>query len=128
MVETTDAFEAKLRGQVRETGDGDMIIENILRPGKVARLGCDYELGFEHLLVVVVARTQHHAVHAERDRLLIGVGCDVLSGENWHCCPTMIQVPPTCNFNSCSTNRQFLRQKQRVPLDIVTIFHVREHR
>jgi hypothetical protein len=33
----------------------------------------------------------------------------------------MIQVPPTCNFDSDSTNKQLLRQKQRVALDIVTI-------
>ena len=100
VVETNGAFEAKLRGPVRETGGRDMIAEDILRPGKLARLGCDFEFGFEHLLVVVVARTQHHPVLAERDRLLIVVGRDVPDGENWHCNATMICVPITCNFRA----------------------------
>ena len=38
VVETNGAFEAKLRGPVRETGGRDMIAEDILRPGKLARL------------------------------------------------------------------------------------------
>ena len=48
-----------------------MIAEHILRPGKLARLRRNSELRFKHLLVVVVPRTQHHAVLAECDRLLI---------------------------------------------------------
>ncbi len=66
VVDTNGAFEAKLRGPVRETGGRDMIAEDILRPGQLARLGRDFELRFAHLLVVVVARTQHHPVLAER--------------------------------------------------------------
>jgi hypothetical protein len=31
----------------------------------VARFGRDYKLGFQHLLVGVVARAQHHPVLAE---------------------------------------------------------------
>jgi hypothetical protein len=36
VVEMNGAFEAKLRGPVRETGGRDMIAEGILRPGKLA--------------------------------------------------------------------------------------------
>ena len=79
------AFEAKPRGPICETGGGDMIAEDILRPVQLGRLRRDFQLGFEHLLVVVVARTQHHAVLAKRDRLLIVIGCDVPDGENRHC-------------------------------------------
>ena len=100
VVDTNGAFEAKLRGPFCETGGRDMIAEDILRPGKLARLGRDFELGFEHLLVVVVARTQHHPVLAERDRLLIVIRRDVPDGENRHCSPTMMQVPMTCIFRA----------------------------
>ena len=65
MVLSKRSSEARLR----ETGGRDMIAEDIPRPGQLARLGRDVEFGFEHLLVVVVARTQHHPVLAERDRL-----------------------------------------------------------
>ena len=110
VVETHGAFEAKLRGAIRETGGRDMIAEDILRPGQLARLGRDFEFGFEHLLVVVVARTQHHPVLAERDRLLIVIGRDVPDGENRHCGPALIklrimQVPITCIFRARNSAR-----------------------
>ena len=75
------AFEAKLAGPVRETGGRDVIAVDIPRPGQLARLGRDFELGFEHFLIVVVARTQHHPVVAERNRSFIVVGRDVPDGE-----------------------------------------------
>ena len=87
VVDMNGAFEAKPRGPICETGGGDMIAEDILRPVQLGRLRRDFQLGFEHLLVVVVARTQHHAVLAKRDRLLIVIGCDVPDGENRHCGP-----------------------------------------
>jgi hypothetical protein len=43
VVETNSAFEAKLRGPLCETGGRDMIAEDILCPGKVTRLGRDFE-------------------------------------------------------------------------------------
>jgi hypothetical protein len=80
VVETNSAFEAKLRGPLCETGGRDMIAEDILCPGKVTRLGRDFELGFEYLLVVVVARTQHHTVLAKGDRSPIVICRDMLNG------------------------------------------------
>jgi N-formylglutamate amidohydrolase len=64
-----------------------MIAEYIPGPGELARPGRDFELGFEHFLVVVVARTQHHLVLAERDRVFIVICGDVPDGENRHCSP-----------------------------------------
>ena len=80
VVETNSAFEAKLRGPMCETGGRDMIAEDILCPGKVTRLGRDFERGFEHLLVVVVARPQHHTVLAKGDRSPIVICRDMING------------------------------------------------
>jgi hypothetical protein len=57
----------------------------------LARLGRDDKLGFEHLLVAIVARMQHYPVLTERDRFLIVVGRDVPNGENRHCGPTIMR-------------------------------------
>jgi len=92
VVETNSAFEAKLRSSVFETGGRDMIAEDIPRPGEPARLRPDFEFGFEYLLVLIVARTQHHAVLAESDRSLIVICRDVPYGEDRHCNPTMLLV------------------------------------
>ena len=88
VVEANGAFEAKLRGPVREMRGRDVIAEDIPRPGDWLGSGVMSSVGFEHRLVVVVARTQHHAVLAERDRLPIMVGRDVPDGENRHCSPS----------------------------------------
>jgi len=56
-----------------------MIAKDILRPGKLARLRSNSEFGFKYLLVVVVARTQHHTVLAECDRLLVVICRNVLT-------------------------------------------------
>src|ERR1700733_3100233 len=71
VVETNSAFEAKLRRSIFETGGRDMIAEDIPRPGEFARPRRDFEFGFEYFLVLIVSRTQHHAVLAESDRSLI---------------------------------------------------------
>ena len=67
-----------------------MISEDIPLPGKLAWLGRDLELGFEHLLVLVVTRTQHDPVFAEGDRLLVLIGSDMSDGENRHCNPMIL--------------------------------------
>jgi hypothetical protein len=100
VVDANGALEAKLRGSVRETGDCNVIAEEILRPGQLARFWSDFEFGFEHLLVVVITRTQHHPVLAECDRLPIVIGRDVPDGENRHCGSTIIHAPITCNFRA----------------------------
>jgi hypothetical protein len=66
------------------TGRRDMIAEDILRPGQVARLGFDFELRFKHFLVVVVVRTQHHSVLAEQDWPLIS------KAKHWPRCRTSL--------------------------------------
>src|SRR5580704_1256907 len=77
VVETNSAFEAKLRSSVFETGGRDMIAEDIPRPREFARLRPDFEFGFEYFLVLIVSRTQHHAVLAESDRSLIVICRDM---------------------------------------------------
>jgi hypothetical protein len=57
----------KLGSGLRETGGRDMIAENIPLPGDLARRWRDCDLGFEHLLIVIVSRAQHHTVLAERN-------------------------------------------------------------
>jgi hypothetical protein len=59
----------------------------------------DFEFGFEHILVLVVTRTQHHPVLAECDRLLIVVDRNVPDSENRHSGPATIHPD----------NMQFLR-------------------
>jgi len=92
VVETNSAFEAKLRSSVFETGGRDVIAEDIPRPGEFARLGPDFEFGFEYLLVLIVPRTQHHAVLTESDRTLIMICRDMPYGEDRHCNPTNLPV------------------------------------
>jgi hypothetical protein len=84
VVDANGAFEAKLRGPFCETDDRDMIAKSIPRPGKLTRLRRDFQLGFKHLLVVVVARMQHHPVLAECDRLPVVIRRDVPDGEDRH--------------------------------------------
>jgi len=68
MVETNCALETKLRSPLSEMGSRDMIAEIIPGPGDLARCRGNCQLGFENPLILVVARTQHHAVRAERNR------------------------------------------------------------
>src|SRR5215212_4833317 len=101
MVETNRAFEAKLRSPLGETGRRDVIAEAIPRPGQIARLRRDVETGFQHGLVAVVARTEHHAVLAERNRLAIVIGRDVPDRENRHCGPKlMLAIACTLRANA----------------------------
>jgi hypothetical protein len=85
-----------------------MIAENIPRPGDLAWRGRNFEFGLEHDLVIIVARTQHHPVLAERDGLRIMVSRDVSDGENRHCGPALIQVADKASSDS----KQFPRQEQ----------------
>jgi hypothetical protein len=84
MVETNTADKAKLAGPVAEMCGRHVIAETILRPGKLLRSGRDFELGLEYPLVVVIARTQHHSVLAEGDRLIIVICRNVSDAENRH--------------------------------------------
>src|SRR6185295_2883787 len=82
-----------------ETDDRHMIAEEILRPGDVARRRCDVERDVEHLLVVVVARPQHHAMLAEGHRPPVMIGRDVPDGENRHDGPALLR-PVICMFRA----------------------------
>ena len=61
-----------------------MIAKHVPRPSQLAGLGCDFEVGFKHLLVIVVAWPQHYPMLTEGNRRLIVIGRDVADGENRH--------------------------------------------
>src|SRR5881296_2120771 len=67
--------------------------------------GSDLELRFEQPLVMAFARTQHHPVFAEGDRLLVLIGGDMPDGENRHCKP-MIRLWIACIFRAKQGRRQ----------------------
>ena len=90
-----------------------MIAEGILDPSQIRRFGSDLELRFEQPLVMAFARTQHHPVFAEGDRLLVLIGGDMPDGENRHCNP-MIRLWIACIFpakNRASVNDDPLSTK-----------------
>jgi hypothetical protein len=87
VIEANRAVEAKLRGALREAGGRDVIAEIVPGPVDAARLRRDGDARPQYFLVVIVARAQHHAVRAERDRLPVAIGRDVPDGENRHAAP-----------------------------------------
>src|SRR6185295_8468410 len=99
-----------------ETDDRHMIAEEILRPGDVARRRCDVERDVEHLLVVVVARPQHHAMLAEGHRPPVMIGRDVPDGENRHDGPALLR-PVICTFRAKNMSKYarcaFIRWPER---------------
>ena len=100
MIETNSAFEPKLRGTVGEARDVEVVAERILGPADARRRGGDHELRVDQALVMAVARTQHHAMLAEADRLPVLVGRDVLDGQRGHSTPR----------STCKSFMQVLRQ------------------
>src|SRR5271166_190677 len=101
VVETNIADKAKLASPVCEMGGRHVIAEAILRPGKLPRPWCDFELCFNYLLIVVVARTQHHPVLTEGDRLIIVICRNVSDAENRHCRPMIMDTRATCIATAC---------------------------
>src|SRR5271170_2703344 len=82
MLEAQSALKAQLRcGFVVEGGDRHRIVEHVVQPGERRGLGPDLEPGLEQAEVMTVARAEHHAMLAERDRLGIAVGRDVIHGQ-----------------------------------------------
>jgi hypothetical protein len=111
--ETNGAVEAKRLGPASKARDGYMVAEGILDPTQIRRFGSDLEVRFEQPLVMVFARTQHHPVFAEGDRLLVLIGGDMPDGENRHCNP-MIRLWIACIFrakNRASVNDDALSTK-----------------
>src|SRR5271169_6223660 len=84
VVETNYTLDAQLLRPSGEASDRNAITEDVVHPADIGGFRGDDELGVEQLLVVAVARPQHHAVLAERDRLLIAVDGDVANGDDLH--------------------------------------------
>src|SRR5580704_17875332 len=95
MVETNSADKAQLAGPVAEMSGRHVIAEAVPRPGQLPRFWRDFEFRCNHLLIVVVARPQHHAVLAERDRLVIMISRNVSNVANRHCRPKIKDAAAT---------------------------------
>src|ERR1700751_4410106 len=84
MVEANDTLDAQFLRASGEAGDRHAITKDVVYPADIGRFRRDDELGVEQFLVVAVARSQHHAVFAERDRLLVAVSGEVAHGDDEH--------------------------------------------
>ena len=100
VIDADPAFDMKHRRALGEAGGRDVIAERIARPGNLAWRGRDREFGLQHLLVAIVARPQHHAMLAERDRLPVAIGRDVPDGEMalGPACRTSVAVQKSASF------------------------------
>jgi hypothetical protein len=78
---TNDALEAQLSRTPVELRDRHMVAECILHELQAAGHGTDPETCLDDLLVVRVARTEHHAVLAESDRAPVSIGRNVPDGQ-----------------------------------------------
>ena len=81
MLEADDALEAEFRGAAVEARDRHMIAEGVLGEAQAARFRTDVETRLDDFLIVRIARTKHHAVLAESDRLPVSIGRDVPDGQ-----------------------------------------------
>src|SRR5580704_7224073 len=95
MVETNSADEAQLAGPVVKMCGRHVIAEAIPRPSQLLRPGRNFEFCCNHLLIVVVAWTQHHPVLTECDRLFIMISRNVSDVANRHCHPKIMDAPAT---------------------------------
>src|SRR5580700_5593143 len=95
MVETNSADKAQLAGPVAEMRGRHVIAEAVPRPSQLPRFWRDFEFRYNHLLIVVVARPQHHAVVAECDRLVIMISRNVSNVANRHCRPKIKDAAAT---------------------------------
>ena len=94
VVDANGAFEAQLRSSFLRNGRWRHDCRRYPASRQVCSAsGVISSAGFKHLLVVVVARPQHHPVLAERDRLPIVIGRDVPDSENRHGSSTMMLAP-----------------------------------
>src|SRR5689334_16606091 len=84
MVETDRALEPQFLSPAREAGDRDAIAEDVVDPAQLGWFWRDHEPRLEQLLVVAVARPEHHPMLAKRDRLLVGIGRHVPDGQKSH--------------------------------------------
>ena len=84
VVEANETLEAQLRCPAGKAGNRHAIAEHVVHPADIGRFRRDREAGVEQLLVIAVARPQHHAVLTEGNRLLVAVGGDVPNGDDAH--------------------------------------------
>ena len=84
VVESDRTVEAQFRRAAGKPRQRDAISEYVVNPAQVGRLRGNDEIGVEQPLVVAVPRPQHHAVLAERHRLLVPVGRHMMDGEEVH--------------------------------------------
>src|SRR5579862_455005 len=95
MVETNGADKAKLAGPVGKTRGRHVIAEAVPRPSQLLRFWRDFEIRCNHLLIVVVAWPQHHAVLTECNRLFIMISRNVSDVANRHCRSKIMDAPAT---------------------------------
>jgi hypothetical protein len=84
MVEANIAFEPQLLRPIVELRNGNAVTERVVQPAKIDRFRRDRERRFEKLLVIAVARPEHHAVRAERHRPVVSIERNVADGEDSH--------------------------------------------
>ena len=84
MVDANRALEPQFRRPRLEPRQRDAVAERVVDPVDVRRLRRDAQARVDQPLVVAVARAEHHAMVAERDRPAIAVGGDVTDREDGH--------------------------------------------
>ena len=84
MIEPDVALEAQLVGLRPRNPQSSRSCRTHRAPSEAGGLGRDLQPRLKQLLVVAVARAEHHAMLAERHRLLVAVGRDVADGKERH--------------------------------------------
>jgi hypothetical protein len=84
MFQRHSAFKAKLRRGSFESGNRDGVIEGIVQPSQMGGLRGDDQFSSNQSQIVAGARTEHHAVFAERDRFAVPVDGGMLHREKAH--------------------------------------------
>ena len=87
VIEANETLEAQLRCPAGKAGNRHAIAKHVVHPADIGRFRSDREPGVEQLLIVAVARPQHHAVLAEGNRLLVAVDGKVPNGDDAHRLP-----------------------------------------
>jgi hypothetical protein len=78
------AVEDQRRGAAGEARHSDAVAERVVAEAQDHRLRSNGQRRGEEVLIVPLARQEHHAVLAEGDRLAVAVGGDVMDAVNRH--------------------------------------------
>ena len=81
MIESDRAVEAQHVVPPLEARQRDAVAEHVVQPAQRDRLRLDDQPRLDQPLIVAVARPEHHAMLAERDRLAVAIGRDVTDRE-----------------------------------------------